>query len=134
MNMEEACMKGDVDKVAQFIRDGNDPSTNNSEAIITACRYGHSDIVKLLLDDKRVNLLADDVIHTAIFYDKLDIIRLLIANYRYTDIRINKIIKGWERNFPYKSRTVRKCYVELVRKKSYGSQSFGAVFASFVTV
>ena len=142
MNMKEACMKGDMNRVAQLIRDGYDMlaairlarryghidivtllsnegvdlSANDNEAIIAACwdgypedvilllndervdpsvknniairvasYHGHTEIVTLLLNDSRVDP-SDKNNDALLMSDNDDIIRLLIADYRFRDL------------------------------------------------
>ncbi|KAJ3269077.1 hypothetical protein HDV01_001885 [Terramyces sp. JEL0728] len=50
-----ACQEGSFDLVELLISYGVDPSVNDSECLVAACRYGYDKIVQLLLTDPRIN-------------------------------------------------------------------------------
>ncbi|KAJ3251811.1 hypothetical protein HK103_002054 [Boothiomyces macroporosus] len=53
--MFTACQEGSYELVDLLISFGVDPSVNDSESLVIACRYGYDKIVQLLLADPRVN-------------------------------------------------------------------------------
>ncbi len=57
---QKACEEGDTNLVQLLISDGVDPSASNNWAIKAASFHGHSEVVKLLLNDSRVDVYDHD--------------------------------------------------------------------------
>ena len=80
----KACKSGDISEVERYIREGDDPSDDDNYAIQRASGNGHTDVVKLLLSDKRVDPSADNntAIQLATKYGHRDVVRLLLEDDR----------------------------------------------------
>lgn len=50
-----ACEDGDIKTAKELLENGADPAVNNSSSISRACRYGHANIVEILLQDGRAD-------------------------------------------------------------------------------
>ena len=80
----EACKIGDISVIERYIREGGDPSFANNTAIQWASVNGHTEVVKLLLSDKRVDPSADNniAIRSASNYGHRDVVKLLLEDDR----------------------------------------------------
>ena len=74
-------VEGDVLKMKAVLKDGVDPSIGDNYAIRNASAEGHTEIVRLLLQDPRVDPTARDnmALRLAILNNHLDIVKLLRA-------------------------------------------------------
>lgn len=83
--LTEACRKGDISDVIEYINDGDDPSSDDNLAIKVASEHNHIEVVKLLLKDKRVDPTADDnyAIRWASNNLNIEVVKLLLEDYRF---------------------------------------------------
>lgn len=88
MSFLEAVKTGDSDKVKLLL---NNPAADNNDAIRLASRYGHLEVVRLLLLDKRVDpaALSNDAIRIASQNGHLEVVRLLLADPRVDPAALN---------------------------------------------
>ena len=86
----EAARNGDLEMVRLLINEVN-PATRNNCAIRMASLHGHSEVVKLLLQDERVDPTADDnyAIHGASYNGHVEVVRLLLQDERVDPTVIN---------------------------------------------
>ena len=78
-----ACEKGDLGEVKTLLEKG-DPADNNNEAIRSAAYLGHTDMVKMLLQDNRVNPADQNnyAIRWAANYGHTDTVKILVQDNR----------------------------------------------------
>lgn len=107
---KNAILEGDLNKVRECLKNGVDPNKeylvkyeygiNSTEIpyypIQLASQYGHLEIVKLLLNDNRVDPCVEDnySIKMASLYAHRDIIRELLTNKKVRDSLRKEDIKG----------------------------------------
>lgn len=79
-----AVEKGDLQQVITLLRGGVNPGVKNNLAIMTASRKGHTEIVRLLLDDSRVNPddQSNSAIKNAVLFGRTEVVRLLLKDKR----------------------------------------------------
>jgi ankyrin repeat protein len=91
MSKEEDFLKAvennDINKVTLFLNDNEiDPAYNDNYAILYACNHGFYNIVKLLLNDKRVGLARQKhrkiVLNSASKEGHIEIVKLLLKDKR----------------------------------------------------
>lgn len=58
MNLREASRYGYIEKVKEALANGQDPTETDNYAIQIACIYGHTEVVKILLEDGRADPTA----------------------------------------------------------------------------
>src|SRR3990172_6985980 len=82
--MVNAILSKNVDVVSVLIKAGYDPTINNNYSIRLAVRYGHTEIVRLLLQDLRVDPAVDNnyAIRIASSEGHTEIVRLLLQDPR----------------------------------------------------
>lgn len=79
----EACKVGNLPLVTKYIKDGIDPSMDNNQAIIEASSMDHNEVVKMLLQDPRVDPSIDSIILLNICQNgHIDTIRILLQDTR----------------------------------------------------
>ena len=80
----EACKSGDISVIERYIREGGDPSDYDNAAIRWASNYGHTEVVKLLLSDRRVDPSDDNnaTIRWASKYGHTEVVKLLTNDER----------------------------------------------------
>ncbi len=78
-------MDGDISKVREYIKEGDDPSFDSNYPIQWTSQSGHFDIVKLLLQDKRVDPSDDGniAIQWASDNGHIDVVKLLLTDHRF---------------------------------------------------
>lgn len=82
--MIKACEYGITWLVQELLDNGFDPSYNHNISIYTASNYGHTNIVKILIDDKRVDPSDSDngSIRIAYHAGNKEIVKLLLRDKR----------------------------------------------------
>lgn len=75
----------------------NNQEVNTEVLFNTACRHGYTEIVKLLLEDPRVNPAAknNDAIRDACYYGHTDIVKLLLEDKRVDSSALNNYAFRW---------------------------------------
>ncbi len=83
-----ACREGNISYVKKCINENFDPSCNGSAAIVHACASGHIDIVKLLMEDNRIDINAYDGRACLLAIENDNILKMLMSDTRFimTDI------------------------------------------------
>src|SRR5687768_15300647 len=76
----QACREYNIVVVKDLLAKGVDPAAYNNLAIRYACKNGHTDIVKMLLNDTRVD--HNYAIRVACYNGHIDIVKLLLADTR----------------------------------------------------
>lgn len=74
-----ACRYGHVEMVKLLLDNGADVKLKNNEALIAACRYGHIEIVKLLID-KKADPKTENAFFSACRNGHFDIVKLLLKH------------------------------------------------------
>jgi len=74
----------DVNKIEKLLKSGWDPSVNNNTSISVASDYGYLEIVKLLLQDDRVDPTTSDYhpLRWSIINNHLEVFKTLLSDNR----------------------------------------------------
>lgn len=93
-------IKPDIKAIKKYIKDGNDPSVYDNYAITWASLYGHTEIVKLLIKDKRVDptIYDNQAIKHACHYNRKGVINLLLSDKRVDPSTENNSAIKWASN------------------------------------
>lgn len=88
-----ACLWGLADIACLLLDKGADPTAKDSEALRAACKYGHTDVVRLLLEDGRADLSANhyEAIVQAIRNRHEEILALLQERPEFVDCVANQL-------------------------------------------
>jgi hypothetical protein len=78
-----ACVNGDISKAIEYIKAGDDPSCNNNYIMLLSCIHGYIDIVKLLVNDNRVDINQNNCVIIAHCHHHYDIVNLLVNDARF---------------------------------------------------
>jgi len=75
---------GNIENIKELLKQGWDPSVDRNDPFFIACQYGQIEIVKLLLQDKRVNPASHDnsAIAEACREGNIEVINLLLKDSR----------------------------------------------------
>ena len=82
--LKKASYVGDAEVVTFWLEKGADPRYSDDYAIRTACAQGHTNVVKILLDDGRADPACkyNLCIQTASLHGHADVVKLLLADQR----------------------------------------------------
>jgi hypothetical protein len=86
LQLRYACESGNLNEVKRLLSTNIDPSCYNNSVFISSCKYGHIDIVKLLLTDDRVDPASEnnEGFVIACENNRVDIVNLLLNDSRIT--------------------------------------------------
>jgi ankyrin repeat protein len=96
LDLKKAIKKNDIEAVILLLSNADlNPSYNDNEGIKIAAQYGYTEIVKLLLEDKRITNLdknsSGDPIGFACLHGHLEVVKLLINDPRNNPNNDNNI-------------------------------------------
>ena len=83
-----------IDIVKKSLEKGADPSTHKSMALVTASHAGNTNIVKLLLQDKRTEPSGgyNHALEVACLMDRLEVVKLLLDDSRFNTSTLSSMI------------------------------------------